>query len=330
MAKSKNDLDISVLIATYNRAEILRQTLESMTRLDQDGLSVEFVVVDNNSSDNTKEVIESFAGKLPIRYLFEPRPGKNCALNKALKEVSLGKIVVFTDDDVTPREDWLTAIASISERWSDYSVFGGKIYLIPPYNPVPKWVGHPFIPHSRLAAHDYADTECLYARVRYPNGPNLWVRREIFASGRTFNETVGPRPGSYIMGSESAFLEQLEANGFRFVYSPQAVVRHRIRPEQLTLSHVRKRAFRFGRYVPHSKGLCRRSLFERHVMFWFLIRIGAIIRAAFQYLRGIACLSELRGIEMKVRSSMTLGYNVESIKLAWKERREQFSRSNES
>ena len=51
------DLDISVLIATYNRAEIIRQTLESMTGLDREGISIEFVVVDNNSSDHTKEVI---------------------------------------------------------------------------------------------------------------------------------------------------------------------------------------------------------------------------------------------------------------------------------
>ena len=95
MAKSKNNLDISVLIATYNRAEILRQTLQSMTKLNRDGLSVEFVVVDNNSTDHTKEVIKSFTDRLPIRYLFEPRPGKNCALNKALNEVSFGEISVI-------------------------------------------------------------------------------------------------------------------------------------------------------------------------------------------------------------------------------------------
>jgi glycosyltransferase involved in cell wall biosynthesis len=330
MTKMRNDLDVSVLIATYNRAEILRQTLESMTHLDRDELLVEFVVVDNNSSDNTKEVIESFAGKLPIRYLFEPRPGKNCALNKALNEVPLGQLVVFTDDDVKPREDWLKAIITITNRWPGYNVFGGKIFLILPYNPVPKWVGDPSIPHSGLAAHDYADTECVYARTRYPNGPNFWVRREVFTGGRTFNETVGPRPRNYIMGSESFFLVQLEADGFRIVYSPQAVVGHRIRPEQLTLSHIRKRAFRSGRLGPRIQGLCRRRLFERHIMFWFFIRIGGIIKATFQYLRGTACLSELRGIEMKVRAIFTLGYNVESIKLAWKERREQFSRSDES
>lgn len=330
MAKSKNILDISVLIATYNRAEILHRTLESMTHLDREGLSVEFIVIDNNSSDRTKDVIESFYGKLRIRHLFEPKPGKSRALNKVLKDVSLGKIVVFTDDDVTPREDWLTAIVSVTERWPDYSVFGGEIYLIPPYNPVPKWVGDPSIPHSGLAAHDYADTECVYASTRYPNGPNFWVRREVFTGGRTFNETLGPPPGSYIMGEESAFLVQLEADGFRIVYSPQAVVGHRIRPEQLTLSHIRKRAFRSGRLGPRLQGLCRRRLFERHIVLWFIIRIGAIIKAAFRYFSGIVCLSELRGIEKKMRSIMTLGYNVESIKLAWKEKREQFSRSNES
>ena len=123
MAKSKNHLDISILIATYNRADILRQTLENMTCLDRDGLSVEFVVVDNNSSDHTKEVIESFTDRLPIRYLFGAKPGKSRALNRALDKVPLGKIIVFTDDDIVPHKDWLTAIVSISNRWPDYSVF---------------------------------------------------------------------------------------------------------------------------------------------------------------------------------------------------------------
>jgi len=64
---------VTVLIATYNRAEILRETLEAMCRVERDKLAIEFVVIDNNSTDHTKEVVESFAERLPIRYLFEPR-----------------------------------------------------------------------------------------------------------------------------------------------------------------------------------------------------------------------------------------------------------------
>src|SRR5687768_2828620 len=98
-------LNISILIATHNRAKILRRTMKAMEALVRAGVSVEWVIVDNNSSDETRLVVESFRERLPLRYLFEPRPGKNYALNKALSEVELGDVVVFTDDDVTPNPD---------------------------------------------------------------------------------------------------------------------------------------------------------------------------------------------------------------------------------
>ena len=165
-------LDISVLIATYNRAEILRQTLESMTDLDREGLAVEFVVVDNNSSDHTKQVVESFSGKLPIRYLFESRPGKNCALNKALDEVALAKLVVFTDDDVDPRKDWLKAVVSASRHWPRFSVFGGKQFLeeelkIPVTIFIPPWNSYDY---NTIRALEQSGFQCLSAGSSGPSG----------------------------------------------------------------------------------------------------------------------------------------------------------------
>jgi len=77
------DLDISVLIPTYNRAEILRETLEAMCQVKRDGLGVEFVVIDNNSTDHTKEVVEAFADRLPLCYLFEPRPASRFATSSS-------------------------------------------------------------------------------------------------------------------------------------------------------------------------------------------------------------------------------------------------------
>lgn len=112
----KNDLNISVLVATYNRADVLRETLEAFTELDREGLSVEFVVIDNNSGDHTKSVVKSFSGRLPLVYLFQPIPGKNRALNKALDEIQLGEVIVFTDDDVRPANNWLPTIMEATRR----------------------------------------------------------------------------------------------------------------------------------------------------------------------------------------------------------------------
>lgn len=318
-----SNLDISVLIATYNRAETLRKTLESMARLDRDGLSVEFVIVDNNSSDHTKKVVESFTNRLPIRYLFEQRQGFNCAVNRALSDAELGRLVVTTGDDMHPRQDWLQVIKSVSERWPDHQIFGGKIYPLWPDVAIPSWAQSHFVQVVTFADHDYSDSECLYRQDAYPFGGNLWFRREVFADGKRFDERFGPRPGSYIMGSETSFLKQLSQQDYGMVYSPEAVVGHRIQPEQISVSNVLKRAYRCGRQGPHLGGLCRRSLFEKHPVFWLLIRIGCIVRASFQYLKGMACPSEIHSVEMKITSLIDIGYNTESLKLAWQETRKE-------
>lgn len=318
MAKSKNHLDISVLITTYNRAEILRKTLESMTGLERDGLSVEFVVVDNNSSDHTKEVIESFTDRLSIRYLFESRPGKNCALNKALREVPLGKLVAFTDDDVEPEKDWLKAIITITNRWPDYKVFGGKIYAIWPNGKPPKWAQSRSIQSLGFAVHEYEASDHVYASGQYPFGPNFWVHREIFEDGRRFNEAIGPRPKNRIMGSETSFLKRLTQDGYGMVYSPEAVVGHRIQMCQLSMSYIWKRAYRYGRGSVHWQGLTRKSLLMKHPKVWFLMRLGSVVKhLLFLALAMVLPMPQYR-VMRSIRAIMYIASGVESLRIASK------------
>jgi glycosyltransferase involved in cell wall biosynthesis len=309
-----NNLDISVIIATYNRALVLRDTLENMSRLDRDALKVEFVVVDNNSSDHTKQVIESFDSRLPIRYLFECRPGKNCALNRALDEVPLGRLVVFTDDDVEIRKDWLKAIVDISGRWPDYSVFGGRIYPVWPAMKLPPWVNSKFVIALGFASHHIGNSEHLYPSGNYPFGGNFWVRREILENGRRFCETIGPRPGGYVMGSETSFLKQLTEEGYGIVYSPAAVVGHRIKAEQISILRILKRAYRHGRALSRMQPLCRRALLDKHPLLWRLIRTGAIVRLLLPLMRSLVPLA-LKKPAKTIQTMRWIGYNVESLRM---------------
>src|SRR5215471_339532 len=125
-------MDCSVIIATYNRARLLRQTLDSLrAQVLAAHLDWEIVVVDNNSNDETRRVVESFARQdgVQIRYLFERRQGKSFALNTALP-ISRGEILAFTDDDITPRQDWLqTTLGAI--RSGELDGIGGKV--------LPRW-----------------------------------------------------------------------------------------------------------------------------------------------------------------------------------------------
>src|SRR5918912_2531949 len=103
-------LDATVLICTYNRADRLGETLDSLARSKVDGLRWDVIVVDNNSTDNTRAVVLSRidAYPVPLRYLFESRQGKSNALNTGLADTDAA-IIVFTDDDVRVSDGWLEA-----------------------------------------------------------------------------------------------------------------------------------------------------------------------------------------------------------------------------
>ncbi len=245
---------VSILIATYNRAEVLRATLTAMCAVKRDGISVEWIVIDNNSNDHTAEVVRSFDRHLPLRYLFEPRPGKNCALNKAITECPLGELVVFTDDDIRPDPDWLGAIVAASSRWADHAVFGGRILPEWPAGGPPAWANTRVLQVAAFGLHDAGASEIPYPQRRLPCGGNLWIRREIFEKGFRYPEDVGPRPTRRKMGSEDALLIALRRSGFEPMYIPSAEVYHRIDPRMCTLAGFRRRSLTYGRGTLHYLG----------------------------------------------------------------------------
>src|SRR5271168_2431711 len=118
---------ITVAICTFNRAESLRRTLDSLVamRVPSD-LGWEIVVVNNNSTDHTDDFIGEYVGRLPVRRELEPRAGKSNALNRAI-EVAKGDYIVWIDDDVLVDAGLLTAYAEAFRRWPDAAVFGGRI-----------------------------------------------------------------------------------------------------------------------------------------------------------------------------------------------------------
>src|ERR1700745_1955660 len=95
----------SIVIATYKRAGLLKNTLESLARL-RPTAPWEVIVVDNNSPDNTREVVEAAIPSFPVplRYVFEKEQGRSAALNCGFR-VAEGEIIVTTDDDIRVEPD---------------------------------------------------------------------------------------------------------------------------------------------------------------------------------------------------------------------------------
>ena len=305
---------ISVLIPTYNRAAVLQQTLEAMFALDREDLDCDFVIIDNNSTDSTIQVVSSYKLRLPLTYMKEPRPGKNCALNKALREHPMRDIVVFSDDDVTPDKDWLQQIISSTRRWPEISVFGGRVEVKWPNDEQPGWAVADWIKAMGYSQHHLGDSETLYTPPACPFGPNFWVRKTVFEKLPLFDETIGPRPTNRIIGSETSFLMALQRRGFRMLYYPLAQVQHRILSTECAIPALRRRGYRFGRGQVKLFGWHRRDRYVKSKVFWIIILLADYLYTSARYIFGLVHKNPRRNCEITVDSMIRFGSLYQTFK----------------
>jgi glycosyltransferase involved in cell wall biosynthesis len=304
---------MTILLPTYNRAPVLRRTLQAIREVDGAGIDWDIVVIDNNSSDGTASVMNEFRDLLPLTCLREVKAGKNSALNKALREHPMKELIVFTDDDVTPDKDWLSAIASVTVRRPDVAVFGGRIRVDWPQGAEPPWARADWIKAFGFSHHDRGEAETYYSPPACPFGPNYWIRRRVLATVPFFDETIGPRPGNAIMGSETSFLMDLHRHGFAMLYCPAAQVEHRIEAEKCTVPSLRRRGFRFGRGQVRLFGLRRRELYLSRRRWWWTITMMECAFNALRLCAGFLAPGVRRRCEITVDAMITFGALAETI-----------------
>jgi glucosyl-dolichyl phosphate glucuronosyltransferase len=237
------DLDATVLICTYNRADRLGETLDSVARSRVDpALRWNVIVVDNNSNDDTRDVVTArvAAYPVPLRYLFEPKQGKSNALNTGLAATS-ASLIVFTDDDVRVSERWLEASCRpmIDDAAVDYT--GGPVLPIWE-RPRPEWLDDRRSDlWGTLAILDYGRERFVFEdRRRVPLGANMAVRRTLIDRIGGFDPKLG-RTGNSLLGQEQAeFFCRSRAIGARGVYVPEASLHHHVPAARLTRSYFRR------------------------------------------------------------------------------------------
>ena len=235
---------ITVVFSTYNGADTLSATLQSMQDLDDPDGGWKLIAVDNASTDKTADILKSFSSKLPMQTLYQPRRGKNACLNMAIPYFE-GDLVIFTDDDVIPMQNWLVAYIKLAEQHPEISVFGGSI--------IPHWPGK--VPESLLVSIPLGPAfavhpEDLQEGPVSPHmiwGPNMAIRKQIFDDGYQFNENIGPNIGNYIMGSETELLLRLNDAGYLNWYTKDIIVKHQILKHQFSPRWIFGRAVRFGK-----------------------------------------------------------------------------------
>lgn len=239
-------MDVSVIVCTYNRATSLTRCLEHLSAQGVPvGKTWEVIVIDNNSTDETPEVVRSFTadGRIPIRHVREERQGLCFARNRGLAE-STGEIVAYLDDDILAEPDWLTGIAAVF-REAGCDAAGGRIHLETGGNALPTWL----VPNlwGYLGHIDHGDERVYLDGVRhYPHGGNMAIRREVFGRIGVFDVAVGRTGSKLFKGSETEFFHRLALTGAKIMYEPGARVRHIVKPGEMTKRHFRALQLRDG------------------------------------------------------------------------------------
>lgn len=232
---------ITVAICTYNNADVLDLTLSSLCGLAVPaGLEYEILVVDNNCTDNTSEVVEKYSKLLTnLRVVNESKQGLSHARNRVLNEAK-GEIVSFIDDDVKVDPGWLAAVAEAFKKY-DASLVGGKSYLIYPQGmKKPEWLSEKH--EILLSSLDYGG-EVLVDTHKELYGLNFSVIREVSLSVGGFDPELGRIGKRLLSGEEKDLQERIIKQGGIAVYEPNAIVGHIVPPERLSKKWFLNRAY---------------------------------------------------------------------------------------
>lgn len=245
-------MDVSVIICTYNRAESLRQTLEAIGHLEiRPGRPWEVIVVDNNSKDHTREVVEAAQQRLPyLRYEFEGQQGLSHARNRGVA-AARGDVLLFTDDDVLPEADWLECcLAGLADHQAD--AFGG--FIAPLWeSPPPAWLTerfHGFLAIRAERSDDYPITRASDA----PYGANMGVRRHVLDQVGLFDTNRGRKGSTLASGEDGELFERILGASFRVVFLGSARVHHKVEAFRTHKAYFRRWRFQTSRNLALARG----------------------------------------------------------------------------
>ncbi len=228
---------ISVILCTYNRSQSLARTLESVAeQILPNSIDWEVLVVDNNSKDQTRDVVEDFCRRYSgrFRYLFEPRQGLSHARNAGIREAR-GDVLAFTDDDVILEATWLRNLTSTLQD-GVWVGAGGRILPEQTFVP-PRWLSvnerHALAP---LAIFDGGPSS--YQLTDPPFGASMAFEKKLFDKYGVFRTDLGRCAEGMLSNEDTEYGQRLLNAGERLRYEASAIVYHPV-----TESRMQKKYF---------------------------------------------------------------------------------------
>lgn len=250
MVVPENAQTLDVIIATHNRSALLAKALRSLlTASRPDGLSISITVVDNNSADGTRAVVQEMTNggtPFPLHYLFESKSGKSHALNTGLRSTS-GNLVAMIDDDEEIEPSWFEVIANIFQK-RNVDFIGGPCY--PKWSATkPDWIT---LDVGGVVGWAHWGTE---ERVFDKNGGaillggNAVVKRSVFQTVGEYDVSLGRTAKGLLSCEDADMYYRILAAGFHGLYIPSLVIHHFVAPERLKKNYHRH--WNWGNGISH-------------------------------------------------------------------------------
>jgi len=222
-------LKLSIIICTYNRFEIVADCLRSLCEFANDQSSYEILVIDNNSTDDTKPVVESFTTQMNnLKYIYEPKQGLSRARNRGAHEAT-GEWLFYLDDDAKVIECTLPRLFEVVSSCS-YDLYGGM------YEPFfheerPYW-----LPENYGAKKFVQDTLGELKDYRFISGGVMVCKKSVIETLDGFSSNFGMNGRTVAYGEETELCQRALKMGFKLGFDPDLKILHLVRKEKLRLA----------------------------------------------------------------------------------------------
>ncbi len=238
---------LSIIICTYNRDKYIYNVLKSIADTDFDKKNYEIILINNNSTDNTKLECNRFGHDFPsveFYYFFEENQGLSYARNRGIKEAK-GEILIYVDDDALVNKEYLQAYYDFFENYPNAFAAGGPI--IPKYETKqPSWMS--YYTKELITGYLYkGNTVSEFKQRRYPGGGNAGYRKTVFDQIGFFDVKLGRKGNNLVGAEEKDIFDKMTKKGMSYYYIPNAILYHIIPKTKLTKDYFNRLTHSIGK-----------------------------------------------------------------------------------
>lgn len=234
-------IEISAVICTHNRSSMLADCVNSLRQQNIDPENFEILIVDNNSTDNTKEIATEFCkNHNNIKYFFEKTVGYSAPRNCGWKNAS-GKIIAYIDDDEIAAPNWIESILNTFQIEEKPDIIGG-IYNVKYDETPPEW-----FTDSIGGTNEKRPKGLLNQRQDcYLAGGNIALKKEVLEKLNGFSSDFDMKDSFLMMGEDTDICQRAKNAGFKLYYNPEIAIYHRMNSNNYDIEKRKEKAKKTG------------------------------------------------------------------------------------